>query len=278
MLKIVDKYLMKHVLITFLIIFSANSFARYIDIVFDIDWTLVYPVNDISKIEDTSRLFHVNGEYYRLADGAEEIIDDLLKNKNVRISFFSGGVESRNVNLLKSINLPNSNKSLYEISHKVLSKKDLSVVSTNQELKFFERYKKDMRLVSKDLDNIVLLDDLKKFTPKAQRSNILWMGDTYEFTDKFNKKLGGQFYPSSKLLWGNERNKLFWAFDQLDHAIKESTKNKTSLVHEMNNYKKQFKMDDNAKMRKAIVKMNQLKKTYPNLTKINTRSFCNIWF
>lgn len=120
---------MKTVVLILFTFISTSSYARYIDIVFDIDWTLVYPVNDLSEITNTSRLYHLNGEYYRLADGAEEIIDDLIKNKNVRISFFSGGLEKRNIDLLKSIMLPNSNKSLYEISHKVLSKKDLSVVS-----------------------------------------------------------------------------------------------------------------------------------------------------
>lgn len=268
---------MKTVVLILFTFISTSSYARYIDIVFDIDWTLVYPVNDLSEITNTSRLYHVNGEYYRLADGAEEIIDDLIKNKNVRISFFSGGLEKRNIDLLKSIMLPNSNKSLYEISHKVLSKKDLSVVSDDHNLKFFQRYKKDLRLVNNDLKNVVLIDDLKEFTLAGQGKNVMWLEETFEFTEKFKQGYSSKFYPANKLLWAKERSKLFWIFDQLDYAIKKSTAEGTSFVDEVVKYRERT-ITPEGLMRKAFVRQDQLAAKYKKLSKVKFKQSCFIWF
>lgn len=269
---------MKFCILFLILLTSITAHARYIDIVFDIDWTLVYPIKDISNIEDTSRLYYINNEYYRLADGAEQVIDDLIKNKNVRVSFFSGGEQSRNINLLKSINLPNSNKTLYEISHKVLSKKDLTVLNSNQELKFFERYKKDLTQISNNLDNIILIDDIKAFTPTGQKRNVLWLGDTFEFTPKFLVNQSSEFLPKTKMAWAVERSKMFWVYEQIDYAIKKSIKNNSSFIDELTEYQKKIGNNKKNILRKAIIKSEQLGLKYKKISKVNFRSFCDVWY
>lgn len=59
-------------------------------------------------------LFKVEGVDYRIADGVE----DLVENKKVSVSFFSGGKKSRNVELLKKIILPKSGKTLFDVAYK----------------------------------------------------------------------------------------------------------------------------------------------------------------
>ncbi len=201
----------------FLVLISLSFAQAQVDIVFDLDWTLVYSVGD--EMSNDARTLLVDGKYYRLADGAEEVIAALEKSPDFRVSFFSGGEKSRNHKLLKKIFLPDSNKSLYEIAHKILSKEDLMVNSAPiPEASFTERYKKDLRLVNEDLERVVLIDDLKDFTPTGQKKNLFWLGKTYVYADEFASASYGSYSPSSEAAWFHERKKLFWTYDALEKA------------------------------------------------------------
>lgn len=202
-------------LLAFLFLLSGLATAQ-VDIVFDLDWTLVYSVDE--ELASEARTIRVEGKYYRLADGAEDVIAALHSSPDFRVSFFSGGEKARNHKLLKQIFLPNSNKSLYEVAHKILSKEDLAVHSTDPDAAFTQRYKKDLRLVNEDLGKVVLIDDLKEFTPAGQKKNLFWLGKTYVYAEDFASASYGAYSPPSELAWLHERKKLYWTYDALEKA------------------------------------------------------------
>jgi hypothetical protein len=199
-------------LLIFLISFSALS---QVDVVIDIDWTLVSQVDSYDS--NNSRVYKSLGDYYRLTDGASEIIEDLIENESVRISFYSGGSEARNLDLLDQIKLSNG-KSLLESSYKVLSRKHLLEVSRGPDLKFAERYKKDLTLINNDLKSIILIDDIKNFTPPNQRKNVLWVGKTFVFQDTFSQ-VNAEHYAKTEIAWLRDRYKLYSSHSKITNAL-----------------------------------------------------------
>jgi hypothetical protein len=247
-------------LLTFLL--SFNLFAQ-IDIVFDIDWTLVSQVDEFDSAN--SRVYKSLGEYYRLTDGAQEIIEDLLDDKRIRISFYSGGSEARNLDLLGQIKISNG-ESLLNISHKVLSKKDLIEVSKDPKLKFTERLKKDLTLVNKNLNNIVLIDDVKTFTPLSQRSNVIWTGKAFSFQDFFSH-VNEAHFASSEFSWLRDRYKLYSSHSKIKNALKLYDRGDTSFLKAINN-SRSFPLQS----------VNRLAKKHNILNKIKSSSDCFLLF
>lgn len=219
-------------LIYLFIFFVISAAQAQIDIVFDIDWTLVYPVDETMK--NDPRVYLAQGEYYRVSDGAEEVIASLSQDPRFRVSFFSGGDRLRNEELLKKIALPLDSKTAFDVAYKVLSKKDLAVVSTDKKLRFSERFKKDLTLVNKDLNQVVLVDDLKNFTPSGQEDNLLWIGKTYTYQEKFKKLPPSKYVPISELSWLSERYKMYWVYSAIDEAAALSEKADSSFKDELN--------------------------------------------
>lgn len=215
------------------LLFLVISFAyAQVDIVFDIDWTIVYHVDE--KFANDPRTYFVDGKYYRLADGAEEIVSEIIKHPDMRVSFFSGGGIERNRKLLEQIIIPGTDKSFYDFAYKVLSKEELLNISNNPELPFSQRYKKDLSLINTNLENIVILDDLADFTPKSQSRNLLWMGETYNFYHSWDNVGFSKFSPPSELAWLHERQKLFWSYDLIMEAYEKSTKEGSSFIKKLN--------------------------------------------
>jgi len=241
---------------------SFNAFGQ-VDIVFDIDWTLVSSVDSFDSY--SSRVYESLGDHYRLTDGAQEIIEDLLDEKNIRISFYSGGSEARNLDLLNKIKLSNGD-SLLDISYKVLSKKHLLEVSTDPKLKFTQRLKKDLTLINKDLNSVVLIDDIKSFTPLTQRKNVIWTGKTFNFQDAF-KYVDADHHAKTELAWIKDRYKLYSGHSKIKDALNMVKNQKISFVDAVNRSR-------SLPLRSA----HRLSRKYNYLNKIKSASNCFLVF
>lgn len=198
------------------------------DVVFDVDWTLASEVEPLHS--DPAHTIVVEGKSFRIADGAEEIMTRLAHDGRVRISFFSGGDANRNLTLLKEIRLTDgSGRSFYDIAYKVLSKDDMTVVSADPALKFTDRFKKDLQKISPDLNDIVLVDDVRHFTAPGQEKNVLWLKKTYSHFETYEDAVSArkrgqdlQYIPKTRERWFYERKKLYGVFEIILGALNES--------------------------------------------------------
>lgn len=191
-----------------------------INIVFDIDYTIVQPATDpldpdVIKIDD---------ELYKVNSWTRDIIESLSRHHNVRIYFFSGGKKERNEKLLKKIKT-NSGRSLHEFTQDIFSYDDLHQVA--EEGSFSQRLKKNLIPLGLNLDRTILIDDNANFAFKGQERNMLWLGKTYHHYEDFNKsfrdlgntKVLQEYIPTSFQQWFVARNKLKFVYELLDDAI-----------------------------------------------------------
>ncbi|OUR95286.1 hypothetical protein A9Q84_15715 [Halobacteriovorax marinus] len=193
-----------------------------IDLIFDLDWTLIKQVESSIEHSDKSKYATFEGEVYRIKEGASELLASVASRENVRISFFSGGGRERNTSVLKQIRVGDTNA--YDLAHKVLSKSDLTVVSTKASLSFTERYKKDVRLINSDLSRVVLIDDDKRFLiSNKYKRNILWLGKTYNQYENYYDlpKKRTVYDPKSYEQWFFDKHKLHMVREILDQALTE---------------------------------------------------------
>ncbi|WP_373998140.1 hypothetical protein [Bdellovibrio bacteriovorus] len=196
-----------------------------LDIVFDIDWTTFYTVHSEDPNERSSKSIQIEGKTYRPTDHLTEVIEHLLKtHPDIRISFFSGGTQSRNMTLLESVKLSDG-RSLVDISHRILSYEDLTVVSQNKTLKFSEQHKKVLNQGIPDWNpkNTLLIDDQPEFAVKPLKS-VSSLGH-FNFQQKFDvSRAGEKFFPASEIEWKMERNKALVWLALLENAIAESAR------------------------------------------------------
>jgi len=191
-----------------------------INLVFDIDYTIVQPATDLKDPD----VIKVGDEFYKVNNWSREIIESLSRHSNVRISFFSGGKKDRNIKLLKKIKV-NNGQSLFELTSDVFSFSDLHEVS--KEGRFSERLKKDLGKLGFDLDRTILIDDNAMFAYDGQEKNMLWLGKTYHHYEDFQKsysdigKVGvlQEFIPSNFQEWFLARNKLKFVYELIEDAI-----------------------------------------------------------
>lgn len=193
-------------------------------IVFDIDWTISSELGPSYKGVG-HRVIEVEGKKYFVHDGLEELIEELLQKKDFKISFFSGGSYLRNHALLKQIKLSDG-KTLEEIAYKILNKEDLTLVpGMGNTEKFSKRYKKDLTKISKDLSNLVMIDDTEHFVlDAAQENHVLWTGKTFEHFDHFAdaKEATGEYIPRTISEWSFARKKLPILKGAINQAYRES--------------------------------------------------------
>lgn len=186
-------------------------------IVFDIDWTLVSPVEDPERASNVIQVF---GEKYRLHDYARELLLKLHKSGKYHISFFSGGESSRNLELLQKIKI-DENLSAADIAYKILSKEDLTEVEgVGDHARFSERYKKDISKIDKNISNIIMIDDNQFFAlNKEQSKRFLYLGETFKYFETFeyaetskNKFKGPpdeiKYFPKSYREWELNKKRL----------------------------------------------------------------------
>lgn len=223
-----------------------------IQIVFDLDYTIVQPGRDISDLKTVK----VDEEIYRISDWAVEMIEK-LEAKNVEIYFFSGGSEERNITLLKKIKSPQG-RSLNDLASGVFSYSDLREVSSTGS--FTERLKKDLQVIGLNLDRAILIDDNLQFAYQGQDRNMLWMGKTYHFYNNFpqtyndlnSSTVAQEFIPRSSKAWFIARNKLKFIYELLKDAIDSDknsdidfldyiNQNKDSYIPYQESYSQKFK-------------------------------------
>lgn len=207
---------------------SSNS---KIDIVFDLDYTLISLVDE--SYRGKKNVIAVGDELYRVHDWARELVTSLHQNPRYRVSFFSGGPEARNLSVLNQIKLlDGSKKSFAQVAHKLLHRDDLlnidppaSIVNPSPA----DRWKKDLRKINKNLDQVIIFEDDARhaLNPRQRRSN-LWMGMSYLHFDTKKQLLNAQenmelqkFVPPSINEWQLQRNKLALSFGILEEAVDE---------------------------------------------------------
>ncbi len=204
------------ILLGLLVHYSWSCFGQTIDVVFDLDWTLVYPLEN-SHSANTAKVIWAQGKPYRITEWTSEVLGELSKKRDLRISFFSGGDKIRNIELLKQIILPNQ-KSAFDIAYKTLHEEDLIEINSDESLAFTSRFKKSLTKINPDLDRIILVDDSIGFTPPEQRRNQLWLGETYDFYEDSNDipAIKREHDPPTIQHWKNERNKLLSVYNEVE--------------------------------------------------------------
>ena len=209
-------------------------------LVFDIDWTIVKEIKEGDPVpKDKSRIIVVEGKTYYVNEGVEEFIEEAEKNAQLKISFFSGGSQSRNNELLSKIKLKNG-KSLLDISYKVLSKENLiRVPNVPETAKFAEKNKKDLTLVSKALEDLTMLDDTDGFVYdhlERQSDSVYFIGKAFLHFDKFEDtlKTSGEYVPKTYEQWLLDRKKMWILKEAFKEAFDESLRTGMSLRDAMN--------------------------------------------
>lgn len=191
--------------------------------IFDIDWTIVYPLKG-DVVVDNINVIMADGEPYRLTTWTQEVLHRLSQKPDLRISFYSGGNATRNAELLKAIILPDG-KSAYDIAYKILNKEDLVVVSTDPTLPFTKRFNKDVSKVQPDLRRVIHVDDSFKFTLPGQERNQVWLGETYNFYENFEDipEHPTRFDPPNFQAWEHEKHKLISVYEMIEkvHAKRD---------------------------------------------------------
>lgn len=204
-------------------------------VVFDIDWTIT---SEVKPEFQGARFIEVEGKKYFVHEGLEEMIEDLVNQKKIKISFFSGGSFSRNHKLLKQIRLKDG-RSLEDIAYKILNQEDLTIVegalSTD---KFSKRFKKDLTKISSDLDNLVMYDDTEHFVlNEKQEEHVLWIGKTFEHFENFKdaKLASGDYVPRTMGEWSFARKKLSIIHGATISALNASTDTGLNFSEAMRN-------------------------------------------
>ncbi|MNK97250.1 hypothetical protein D3C87_1175710 [compost metagenome] len=185
---------------------SKSSF----DIVFDLDWTLFYPVD---KNGDAETVQLPEGRF-RMADGVVDILIRLHRQGH-RISAFSGGAAKRNQALVELVTRKIHERGVTDFAfHKVLSFEDLTPRSgVGEDSRFADRWMKDLTKVNPDLSRVILVDDMVKFAPPGQEMNIYWLEKTYNFHAQFDPEQKQSFDPPNEAAWRIERNKIRLFFE-----------------------------------------------------------------
>lgn len=189
--------------------------ARHV--VFDLDWTLFYVSNYQSFQSDQSDIFIYKGTYYRLAPGAVDILHS-LSQVGFEISFFSGGDEPRNQFLLEQIQKLSFMKNKKIKFHKTLHFQHLTMKSNLPGLRFADRWAKDLKKIHSDLSQIILVDDIAKFSLPDQQSNLMHLNKTYNDFPIYTSRSSmndTEFDPPNFIEWYKERHKLYAVLDRV---------------------------------------------------------------
>lgn len=207
-------------------------------VVFDIDWTITSEVKPEFK---GKRIIEVEGKKYFVHDGIEEFAEELLKKKEMNISFFSGGSRSRNHSLLRQIKLSDG-RTLEDVAYRILNNEDLtSVEGALPTDRFSVRYKKDLRKVSSDLSNLVMLDDTEHFVlNQKQEEHVLVIGKTFQHFENFSdaKLATGDYIPHSVGEWSLAQKKLLVLNGAFNEAYRDTEQSGISWSEAVKNQEK----------------------------------------
>ncbi len=261
---------MKKLLLLFFILISSCTSTGHrspannpdaIDIVFDLDWTLISKVD--ASLKGRKGIIEIGDELYRVHDWARELVTALVLDPKYRVSFFSGGPSSRNIKVLEAITiLDGSQRSFLEVSHKALHREDLLLVEPPADLENpapADRWKKDLKLVNEDLKKIVMFeDDYRHALNPRQRENILWMGMSFYHIDSSKELEEAQrvltddsFVPPSIAKWQLQRNKLAISFGVLEQALEDKKNSELGLSELVQERLKESGIESNSVTKKG---------------------------
>jgi hypothetical protein len=212
-------------LLTHLLTMSCYAQAfEPVDLVWDLDWTLVSPVKQHFIDDKNGQYIQTSEGLFRVVDGVGQILQFFDQTGLFRQSFYTGASKERTDKILASIKLPDG-RSAGELAFKVLGKEDLTPVE-NPPLdgRFADRFKKDLNKLSanQNLKRTILIDDIAKFYFLGQKENLLWLQETYNFLPSYKNEISDKFDPPHKAYWSLERNKLLWVVGVLMRAIELS--------------------------------------------------------
>lgn len=184
---------------------------------FDIDWTLGYPLpKPASAYADEGwKIVEAQGQAYRVAEGLDDLVQEFLRNPDLKMAIASGGITARNLEFLQKVFPPSlKGKSLYDFVEIVQSYEDLQPGISGAK-RFSSANKKpvtDALMVDKDY---ALFDDQEGFI-RQLRGQGAWTGKSYEYFRTWeeaeaaigNPAFDQRYVPKSKTEWFSERNKL----------------------------------------------------------------------
>lgn len=263
---------MKSSFLFILLIWANLAFAGIpLDIVFDIDQTIVTklhdtPFGDLLKDpkDPNANVIEINfeevqldknnkvilnssgttstikvKEKYRVFEEMTSLMEELKKLQDegkIRLTFFSGGPLERNGVLLKSIKLSDGS-SLYDLARgkdkvRIYGRTDMTYTGVEKG-RIRDRFKKDLTKVNKNLDDVIIIDDIKEFVPDSQRANMLWIDEKFPYPEKYPKP--GDLPPSARMIY-REKYKFRWISEYLLSAIDKRLKQNiplTKIVQQM---------------------------------------------
>jgi hypothetical protein len=174
------------------------------DVVFDLDWTLFYPLKSPSE---TSVL--AGKDSYQMADHAIDTLTGLYFRGH-RVSLFSGGTRERNQALAAFLQTKIQEQGASDFQfYKILNFDDLSHrPDVPETASFSKRYMKDLSKINTDLSRVILVDDSDGFAVKGQEKNLFWLGKTYDFKKEYVENHVDPYAAPSFEEWKRERNKV----------------------------------------------------------------------
>ena len=200
--------------------------SKVYDIILDLDWTLIYKVeNDVPQKYGLpkEKVFRYGDETFILSDDALEVLDKLAARDDVRISFYTGGGAERS-ELFGKIKLP-SGKKIEDATYKSLSFDDLKKIpGIPEDAKFFTRFKKDLAANFPNIENTLIIDD-QNSVPENQIKSLVFLEETYNWYPSLEASKRGRLDPTNDVKFRIERGKIKKAYnfvvEQLDSANKE---------------------------------------------------------
>lgn len=207
-----------------------------IDIVLDIDWTILNPTTEALAEAVPEGIFRHSTGVYRYSKHIVDFMRTLHSMPGVRVSFYSGGEADRNHAVVKDLyNKINEKMSSNHFEpYKVLSLEDLTPVSSDPKLRFGDRLKKDIaRFFNPRF--AVLVDDTKDFVMHGQERNQLWLGETYNDRPRYElvhleKPEDVKYSAPNKKEWQRDLDKLLPVLDILTQAIRKTRSSNVDFV------------------------------------------------
>lgn len=215
--------LFKTLLGLWLLLCPCLSFGQErLNVVFDLDWTLLNSTTEAMVQADSKDTFAFEGKWYRIAHGtAESIIK--LHQQGFEISIYSGGTADRNdfaaELIIKQIHALGVSDFKFK---QVLDLSDLLVVSEDPNARFSDRYKKELSRFF-DITRTLIVDDMMTFAVKGQEKNMVWLGKTYLDRPRFDllslEDPAGKSYSAPNLEeWIRDYNKIKIAVENIIKA------------------------------------------------------------
>ncbi len=219
-----------------------------IDVIIDIDWTLAYLLPPSGRSAADPGTFRFANTLFRFSDYAAQVIFRLARDSRFRVSFFSGGSTNRIEHMLRQLEiLPGL--SAFDVGFQILTKHNLTNVSTDSSLPFSSRFKKDLKSVMRNinLERAILIDDIRDFGPEDQHRNMLWIDhalgyfkDLEQIRQARSEGADFRYVPreingdGGLLDWQRERRKLLYSLGIILEVARLSESNGRTPVQMLN--------------------------------------------